>query len=201
MPRIAPWLPLLGSTLALLFVLGGAKAGLDHMTTPQTKTDADQEFVHCSTALVLLQQNRTKEALDLLKSHANSPMPLPIESELSTEVTPSTQLLLLSKGLIQAAEAAKAKGQSKEAHAYLEQCHTLARRIGSTPQPQGSNPAAITKAMDSAVQHAEVALNQATMTKRVIHSVFSGITPVCNAGNTVALSRVPSRAAGPMVRR
>lgn len=157
MPRIAPWLPLLGSTLTLIFVLGGAKAGLDNITTSPSKTEADQEFVHCSTALVLIQQNRTKEALVLLKSHANAPMPLPVESELSAEVTPSTQLLLLSKGLIQAAEAAKAQGQFKEARAYLEQCHTLTRRIGSTPQPQGSNPTAITKAITIAIERADMA--------------------------------------------
>jgi hypothetical protein len=158
MPQVAPWLPLLGSTVVLIFVLGSAKAGLDNITTSPNKTEADQEFVHCSTALVLIQQNRTKEALELLKSHANAPMPLPIESELSTEVTPSMQLLLLSKGLIHAAETAKAKGQPKEARAYLEQCYTLARRIGSTSQPQDSNSLAITKAITMAIDRADVAL-------------------------------------------
>jgi hypothetical protein len=154
MPRIAPWLPLLGSTVVLIFVLGSAKAGLDNITTSPNKMEADQEFVHCSTALVLIQQNRAKEALNLLKSHANAPMPLPIESECSSELTPSAQLLLLSKGLIQAAEAAKVKGQSKEAHAYVEQCRTLACRIRNTPQPQESNPSAIAKAITIAIERA-----------------------------------------------
>ena len=156
MPRIAHLLPLVGSTLALMFVLGGARAALNHLTAPKPKTTADHEFLHCSTALTLIQQNRIAEALTLLKSHAKAPMPLPGDSTMSTEISPGTQIIMLSQNLIKAAEQATRMGEVARAHIYLDQCRTLEQRIRSTPQPEEA--AHVAQAIEKLTQRAEVAL-------------------------------------------
>lgn len=157
MPRIAQWLPLTGSTLALLIVLGGAQAALFRLAGSPPKTEPDRQYLQCSTALALMHQDRAEEALNLLKRAAHSPMTLPQETGIGNELTPATQLLLLTKKLIDAAEQAKAQGKSEQASAYLEQCRVLERRIRSTPQPSGS-AVKITESMQKAVRRAEVAL-------------------------------------------
>jgi hypothetical protein len=157
--RLAPVLPLLGSTLALMFVLGGAQAALYQLTTPRPRTEADRQFVQCSTALALLRQERDQEALALLKGDSHAPMPLTQDSSLNNELTPGTQVLQLGLKLVKAAREADAQGQPVAARAYLAQCSNLEHRIRVTPQPSGT-PVEIARTMKNVVRRAEIALNR-----------------------------------------
>lgn len=129
MSRVALWLPLVGSTLILMFALRGESAVFPSTRKAAPRSEGDRLFIQCSTARTLLLQNRGKEALTLLRSHANLPLSLTFETSLSNEVTPGTRVIQLSTDLIKEAEQAQAHGQLASARAYLAECRTLSHRV------------------------------------------------------------------------
>jgi hypothetical protein len=129
MPQLLALRPELASALAVLLLLGGVQAARSRQGPTRIRTDADRQFIQCGTALALLHQDRGSDAVALLKSHSHTPLPLPQETTLSSELAPGTQVLQLSQNLTRAAQIARERGHPSEAHAYLEQCRALSRRI------------------------------------------------------------------------
>jgi hypothetical protein len=129
MSRVALWLPLVGSTLILMFALRGESAVFPSRHKAAPRSEGDKLFIQCSTARTLLLQNRGKEALILLKSHASLPLSLALETPLSNDVTPGTRIIQLGKDLIKEAEKAQARGQLATTRAYLAECRTLSYRV------------------------------------------------------------------------
>ncbi|MBB6052321.1 hypothetical protein [Armatimonas rosea] len=132
MPRFTVWLPAVGSTLLLLIALRGARAGFSPSTSHAPRTPVDQQFIQCSTVLMLLEQGRSEAALRLLERQSHLPLHITKETPLSSEVSPATQVILLCQDLIKEAEQAKAKGQPDQAKTILRQCKTLSHRIRVT---------------------------------------------------------------------
>ncbi len=156
MARFTHWLTFAASPLALVLILGGARATLSGIGKNKIKTEADHQFLHCSTALVLFQQNRDDEALALLKRHAHTPIPLTTDSSLSNELSPGSQVILLNRTLIHEAENAAQRGDKVRAHVYMEQCRALNRRILAIPQTESG--LRIARAMEKLTERTEVTL-------------------------------------------
>ncbi|WP_395139592.1 hypothetical protein [Armatimonas sp.] len=156
MPQILQSRLLFGSALATLLLLGGAQVARQRLRSPHLKTESELQYLLFSTALTLLHQDRGPEALELLHRQESIPLTLTQTTALSSELTPGTQIMMLSLNLARAAQEAGAKGEVDMAQAYLTQCRVLCRRIRSTPQLEETMPQSLARSVEKVAERAEI---------------------------------------------